>query len=184
MFEEKKVYQLACGTQHVVALAMDEANSEVPAVDHSTFVKVQSKVPPKEPKVVKEGEEEAEEEDGPEIPEFNKSSGYKQLISGGRAERTTKNGDKAPEVKESEATTAHQESVIQQKQNIGGGKVVSSTAMQMDAQAEPLQMELKETTENLSQMLSQGKKRTLDEHEEGLQEAGQPDQNDPENGNV
>lgn len=80
MFEEKKVLQVACGTQHVVALAMDEAGSEVHAVDHSTFVKVASKVPPKEPKVVKEGEEEAEEEEGPEIPEFNKSSGFKQML--------------------------------------------------------------------------------------------------------
>jgi len=48
-------------------------------------------------------------------------------------------------------------------------------------------VELKETTENLSQMLSQGKKRTLEEHEEGLQEENEqmPDQqDDAENGDA
>ena len=39
---------------------------------------------------------------------------------------------KAQEVKESETTTAVQEPVPPQKQNIGGGKVVSSSAMQVE----------------------------------------------------
>ena len=39
-------------------------------------------------------------------------------------------------------------------------------------------MELKETQQNLSQMLSQGKKRTLQEHQDGLQKEDDEDDND------
>lgn len=70
MFEEKHCLQVACGTQHVVALVQDDKDTAVPAVDYSTFVKVESKVPPKEPKPVKEGEDAEEEDEGPELPDF------------------------------------------------------------------------------------------------------------------
>lgn len=95
----------------------------------------------------------------------------------------SKNGKKVADVKESEATTAVEQSA---PPKLVGGKVVSSSAMQVETQvskeASPIQVELKETTENLSQMLSQGKKRTLEEHQDGLQGEGQVDQNASENG--
>lgn len=76
-------------------------------------------------------------------------------------------------MKVSEQVSATVEGTVQPKQNIGG-KLVSTSAMQVDTQAvsdSPVQVELKETTQNLSQMMSQGnKKRTLDEHQEGLQD--------------
>ena len=56
MFEEKKVLQMACGTQHVVALIQDSDESEIHQVDHAAFVKVNSQFPAKPPK--KENEEE------------------------------------------------------------------------------------------------------------------------------
>lgn len=58
MFEEKKVLQIACGTQHVVVLAQENDGADMHQMDLSSFVKVASKIPVKPPKEPKEGEEE------------------------------------------------------------------------------------------------------------------------------
>ena len=70
MFEEKKVFQIACGTQHVVALIQDSDECEVHKVDHSAFVQVKSEFPPKQGK---ENEDDENEENAIELPEFSKT---------------------------------------------------------------------------------------------------------------
>ena len=73
MFEEKKVLQIACGTQHVCALVQETEDADMPKMDISSFVKVASKIPVKPPKEPKEGEEDEEDEDIAELPEFTKN---------------------------------------------------------------------------------------------------------------
>lgn len=107
MFEEKKVVQIACGTQHVCALIQENEDAGPPEMDFSSFVKVASKMPVKPPKEPKEGEEEGEEDDDePELPEFSKGLGLKSLMSTRERAKATPNGGKAQEVKASDATTA------------------------------------------------------------------------------
>lgn len=82
MFEEKNVVQIACGTQHVVALIQESPETEMAAVDFSSFVKVASKVPAKEPKPEPaEGEEADDDEDLIQLPEFAKSMSLKSAMS-------------------------------------------------------------------------------------------------------
>lgn len=86
-------------------------------IDHSAFVSIESSFPAKQPK--KENEEEENEEDIIELPEFTKTLSKKQsFIAKEKVNTTNGNGDKAAEVKVSEATTAVQEQQNQQKQNI------------------------------------------------------------------
>lgn len=99
MFEEKKVLQMACGTQHVVALIQDSDESEIHQVDHAAFVKVDSQFPVKPPK--KENEDEEEEELEIELPEFAKTLSKKQSMMSSK-EKTNGVG----EVRGSDATTA------------------------------------------------------------------------------
>ena len=70
MFEEKKVLQIACGTQHVCALIQD-GDQPIHEVDFSAFVQIESQFPAKPAK--KENEEEENEEDIIELPEFTKT---------------------------------------------------------------------------------------------------------------
>ena len=71
MFGEKKVLQITCGTQHVVVLAQDSADVEPAAVDFSSFVKVETQIPPKPAKQAEDGDE---EEPVIEIPSFAKQT--------------------------------------------------------------------------------------------------------------
>jgi hypothetical protein len=64
MFEGKKVVQVSCGTQHVVAVAQDTLEEGLHPVDFSSFVKVASELPPKK---APENDQEVEEE-SPELP--------------------------------------------------------------------------------------------------------------------
>ena len=109
MFEEKKVLQIACGTQHVCALIQDGDDQEIHQVDHAAFVLIESQFPVKPPK--KENEEEENEEDIIELPEFTKTLSKKHSMISSKEKTNTTNGtgEKLAEMKVSEATTAVQE---------------------------------------------------------------------------
>lgn len=91
MFESKKVLQVACGTQHVVVLVQDAEGAEKHAVDHSTFTQTKSEFPP--PKVPQEGEEEAEDEDAPQVPEFVMNAKLRQQMIGAKERASTANNE-------------------------------------------------------------------------------------------
>jgi len=103
MFEGKKVVQVSCGTQHVVAVAQDTLEEGLHPVDFSSFVKVASELPPKKPQ---ENDEEVEEE-SPELPEFNNNKSYSAKAGPAKSKIQANGvGEKAEETKASEATTA------------------------------------------------------------------------------
>ena len=106
MFEEKKVLQIACGTQHVCALIQDGDDQPKHEVDFSAFVQIASLFPVKPPK--KENDEEENEEDIIELPEFTKTLSKKHSTIS-KTNTTNGTGEKVAEMKVSEATTAVQE---------------------------------------------------------------------------
>jgi len=89
-------------------LIQDGDEQEIHKVDHSAFVQVDSLFPAKPLK--KDNDEEGDEENEIELPEFTKTLSKKQsMMSNAKTNTTNGVGEKAADVKVSEATTAVQE---------------------------------------------------------------------------